>query len=539
MSIVDIPRWLQAERSGMAISVPIGFRIKERRRALGMTQAGMARDLNISASYLNLIEANKRPIGGRLLQQIARLLDLDLDALTGESERRLIADLAEAAGGPGFRQLGANPDKVPELVARFPAWAAALRALVRTTFMQAETIAALSDRLSRDPALSDALYGIITHATAIRSTVEILGGSAAVSPAARDRFEAMVGEEAARLAEAAQAIVRHFERASGQSRPGSPVEEVDDYLIANQNYFPVLEEAAGALRRELTKNGSATDAALADYLRIRHGMTISFQSPSHAALGPFRNQSHFDPHRRHLVFLDNAAPSTRRFEMARRAAALFGAEAVEAQVAHGSFIHEAAHERARHALSAYLAGACLFPYDGFYADAERCRYDIEQMRQRYAGSFEQIAHRLVTLRRPRAEGVPFGFLRADPAGFLTKRFPLAGLPIPRIGTGCPLWAVYEAFQSPDRIVRQVVEFPDRARFLFIARTVTKDPSRFHETPFLRAVMLVCDAIHADRTVYADGLDISSRQMSVPVGPGCRLCTRTGCLHRAEDAILAR
>ncbi len=35
-------------------------------------------------------------------------------------------------------------------------------------------------------------------------------------------------------------------------------------------------------------------------------------------------------------------------------------------------------------------------------------------------------------------------------------------------------------------------------------SVTKIPARFHEQPFVCAIMLACDAIHADRTVYADG-----------------------------------
>jgi hypothetical protein len=162
---------------------------------------------------------------------------------------------------------------------------------------------------------------------------------------------------------------------------------------------------------------------------------------------------------------------------------------------------------------------------------------VELLRQRFSASVEQICQRLVSLRKPGAEGIPFGFLRADPSGHVSKRFPIAGLPIPRSGNGCPLWPLYGAFQTPDRVIRQLAEFPNGSRYLFIGRTVRHEPALFHEAPFLHAVMLACDEVHADQTVYADGLDFAARQMATPVGPNCRLCSRDNCLHRGEDSIL--
>src|SRR3546814_7847409 len=72
-----------------------GFRIRERRRQLGLTQAGVAKRVGISGSYLNLIEANKRAVAGALLRRITELLDLDPETLTGHTEQRLIDDLTE------------------------------------------------------------------------------------------------------------------------------------------------------------------------------------------------------------------------------------------------------------------------------------------------------------------------------------------------------------------------------------------------------------------------------------------------------------
>ena len=188
-------------------------------------------------------------------------------------------------------------------------------------------------------------------------------------------------------------------------------------------------------------------------------------------------------------------------------------------------------------LSSYLGSAVLFPYDAFLDDATRTRYDIENLSQRYGASFEQVCHRLVTLRRESAAGIPFAFLRTDVAGYTAKRFPLPDFPLPRHGHACPLWAIFAAFQTPGRIVRELAEFPDRSRSLTIARSVTKQPATFHEPRILYAVMLACDAVHAAKTVYADGLDFAAQESVSQVGPGCRLCPRRQCLQRQEEPIV--
>ena len=61
----------------------LGPRIRERRREIGITQADLARQVEISASYLNLIEHNKRDIGGTLLRKLANALDLHLAVVGG------------------------------------------------------------------------------------------------------------------------------------------------------------------------------------------------------------------------------------------------------------------------------------------------------------------------------------------------------------------------------------------------------------------------------------------------------------------------
>ncbi|NLZ42133.1 MAG: DUF2083 domain-containing protein, partial [Comamonadaceae bacterium] len=157
--------------------------------------------------------------------------------------------------------------------------------------------------------------------------------------------------------------------------------------------------------------------------------------------------------------------------------------------------------------------------------------------QRFGASYEQVCCRLVSLRRHGAAAIPFGLMRVDAAGFTSKRFPLPQLALPRHGQACPMWAVYQTFQTPGTIVRQLAEFPTGERLLFVARTVEKARPGFVLPRRVLSIMLACDALHADQTVYGDGLDLASTAPAVPVGPSCRLCVRRDCLYREEDAVV--
>ena len=79
---------------------PIGFRISNRRKSLKISQVALARLVGISPSYLNLIENNKRDIGGALLNRVATQLDIDIDELAGRTEQKLLQDLEEAFADP-------------------------------------------------------------------------------------------------------------------------------------------------------------------------------------------------------------------------------------------------------------------------------------------------------------------------------------------------------------------------------------------------------------------------------------------------------
>jgi len=444
------------------------------------------------------------------------------------------------AADPRLRVAPIPEEGAQDLVARHLNWAQSMLALYRAYLDQVETVSALSDRLSRDPFLGDLIHQVLTHITTLRSVSEILENVDDMPASQQKRFQGMMTEESAKLSEVAQALTDFFEVPEADTRSVTPAEEVDDFLIERRNHFADLESAAAELREDVERHGETFMSALIDYLDRRHGITVvNHGRDSASAPGGerFRNHCRFERENRTLVFLDNASISTRRFQLARVATELTLRDLIEAEIDDPRLSSEAARAQAFRVLASYGASAALLPYDSFLEDAVACRYDIEVLRQRYTASFEQVAHRLITLQRRGAEGIPFAFLRSNPAGHATKRFPLPGLPLPRYGHACPLWAIYQSFQTPDRVIRQLAEFPDRGRFLFIARTVTKQPATFHEPPVLHSVMLACEAVHADQTVYADGLDLSAREMAARVGASCRLCPRLDCLHREEEPIV--
>ena len=513
---------------------PIGFRISNRRKSLKISQASLARSLGISASYLNLIENNKRDIGGALLNRVAAQLDIDIEELAGRTEQKLLQDLEEAFADPMVESLPFRPDERRELVAQYPASAAALARLHRAYADAVSNADAYADRLRSDPLLSQLLHQILSGVTAIRSSAEILEDVTDLDDAERQRFLAAIGRETRALSDVARNLIGQFDTSSQIRRSVSPAREIDDLIIEQKNYFPALEDAADELRREIDRAGPFGIATLTDLLGQKFGVSVRIGGPPDDP--DFPGQYRFDAAGRQIWFQGATTLATRQFQLARLYGELAAADAIATTLQSAMLSTPIARRLASRAVGSYLAGAMVFPYARVLADAEAAAYDIDHLRQVYYASFEQVAHRLVTLRRPGEEGIPFGFLRSDPAGRLTKHFPLPGLLLPNSGHACPLWAIYSAFRTPDVPLRQVVRFSDGSRYLFLARTVQRRTASFREQVAASSVMLACDVLHADRTIYGSGLDLSDLSADIPVGPSCRLCTRRDCASRQEEAL---
>ncbi|WMT85437.1 short-chain fatty acyl-CoA regulator family protein [Pelagibacterium sp. 26DY04] len=491
-----------------------------------MSQAALARSVGISPSYLNLIEANKRQVGGTLLQRIAAELEITIGELTGEAEHRLIHELTEAFADPVLADVGLSADQARSLVATQPQIAQMIARLHRAYAAAAVSADAYANRLRADPLLSQLLHQVLSRITAVRSSAEILDEIKDLSSEERERFVGSISREARGLTAVAQNLIGQFDHASIASRSASVRRELDDMIFAARNYFPLLEDRAAEIAADLGER--AGEAAIIGHLRERHGIAVE-----RTANPPSGQPFAYDAERRTIWFRNTVPQSTRQFQMVRLVADLTSGGVLDTVAGAPELSSETARKLARAYLSSYAAGAVLFPYERFRSDAEALRYDVEALSERYNASFEQVAHRLVTLRREDAEGVPFGFLRSDPAGRLTKHFPLPGLLLPQTGHACPLWAIYAAFRSSGQLVRQVVRFSDGSRFLFIAKAVSRRSSGFADQALPHSILLATDILHADRTVYADGLDLRDSGADVPVGPSCRLCTRADCPSRQE------
>jgi predicted transcriptional regulator len=184
------------------------------------------------------------------------------------------------------------------------------------------------------------------------------------------------------------------------------------------------------------------------------------------------------------------------------------------------------------ALANYFAAAVLMPYEPFIESARLERYDLELLGHRFRASFEQVAHRLTTLRRPGAEGVPFHMVRIDIAGNISKHFSASGLRFARFSGACPRWNVFTAFLTPGMIQTQLSQMPDGATYFWVARTVRKEGGGYHAPQTVHALALGCEVEYAKKLVYADGVDLGAREAVVPVGLTCRLCERMDCEQRA-------
>ncbi len=518
---------------------PVGIRIRRQRLDRGISQAGLARMVGISSSYLNLIENSRRDVGGALLLRIAEQLQLDIDELSGNQEQKTLQNMQEMLRDPVLQGLDFGQTDFRDLLARFPEVAAALIRLHRMGAEAMAEVEAFTNRFASDPLLGQMLHEVLNRLTGMRSSAEIIARVEDLSEADRHRFTVAINREAQELSTTMRGLVGYFDRATIRRRTISPVRQVEDAFIAANNHFPALEDLADRLRADVA--GEFGETALAAVLADRFGLRCrrwpeapgTPETPGTPA-PRLAEQARAD-HESGVLWLRASAPlATRVFRMCRQIAELAAPELLDQTCAALEPASDEARQLMRGALSSYVAGAMMMPYERISATAAEHRYDIDLLSHIHGASFEQVAHRLVTLRRPGAEGVPFGFLRADPSGRLTKRFPLPGLSLPGGGHGCLLWPIYHT-AAAGGVVRQIAEFPNGARFLMIAKSVPKRISTWAEQPLVFSVMLACDIHHADRTVYAQGLDLSDTRTQLAVGPSCQLCIRQNCSHRQEDA----
>jgi len=312
----------------------------------------------------------------------------------------------------------------------------------------------------------------------------------------------------------------------GERAPLSPQTWVRDHIQAGRNHFAYLEEAAE------TQAGALSDPlSIAEPMRKRLKEAFGIETrvvPPDLLDGA---SQHYDLHRKRLMLSALLRPESRTFALAYQLALIEFRPLLERMVDAASPPDGPTRRLLHMSLANYAAGAIMMPYAPFLAAAEKYRYDIDQLCALFGASVEQVAHRMTTLGRNNARGIPFFMLRVDAAGNISKRFAGEAFPFSRYGGTCPRWNLHSAFQTPGRVVTQIVETPDGQRFFTIGRTslrsVRVDPREDSQL----AIGLGCDVKYAPRIAYADGLDLAAPPVTA-IGPACTICPRVRCPQRA-------
>ncbi len=302
-----------------------------------------------------------------------------------------------------------------------------------------------------------------------------------------------------------------------------PNEEARDVFDEHANHFPRLEAAAEAIAANLAASPHEMNHAIAERLRRAHGLAVTVR-PLAGAL------RRYDPAARSLALSEALPRESRGFQMAFQLALLEARDALEATIAQAASSSPEAAMLIRIGLLNYVAAALLMPYSPFLESARALRHDVPALAARFGVSYEQACQRLSSLQRPGERGIPFFFLRVDPAGNVSKRFSAAGFPFPRHGGSCPRWVVHTAFAHPGEIGVQISELPDGAAFLCVARALDAPAAHWGDPRPTHVVALGCALAHAADIVYADGLDLARAR--VGIGLSCRLCERPDCRSRA-------
>lgn len=437
-----------------------GPRLRRLRQEHSLKQSELARELGISAGYLNQMEHNQRPLSVPVLLRITEAFGVDPSFFATGDTSRLIAELREALTDvPTGDQVGT--EELDELASAMPSVARALVDLHRRYRDVSGQAAALAE--GRD------------------------GGVASVAPMA--------------------------------------YEQVRDFFYERHNYIGELDELAEELAQGEGAEPGKAHLVLTRLLSERHGVRVETVDRSS------RNRT-FDPERRVLSLAAHLRPGQRAFQLGTQLAFLEHGDLLDELARGEELTTEQAVRLARIGLANYFAGAFVLPYRDFRETAERERYDVELLADRFGVGFETVCHRLSTLQRPGLKGVPFSFVRVDRAGNMSKRQSATGFHFSRSGGTCPLWNVYAAFSAPGVIQRQIAQMPDGRTYFWVARTVARGYGGYGAPGKTFAVGLGCELRHAHRLVYSTGLNLEDPSAATPIGLGCKVCERPACPQRA-------
>ena len=423
----------------MGVGDHIGSRIREKRIQLRIRQSELAKIVGVSPSYLNLIEHNRRRIGGKLLTNLADVLSIDVDLLSDDGKSAKVARLEEAAH---YHKADMQAESARDLATRFPAWSNFLIDLDRNVRSLEAKIDALSDRLSHDPQLASSLHEVITTVTAIRATSSILSDSDDIGPMWQMRFQRNISEDSLRLAEEAQALVDYLDADETEARTGTPHEEVEAFLHENDYHFEMIESETPDLEEILNISS----------IRSTAGRLL-----------------------------------------------------------------------ARNALETYQADATALPVSSLSDDLP-IQLGLSQLAQKHSCSLPQLMRRLACLPTV-VVGREFGMVSMDVTGSILFRKQIDGFHMPRFGSACAYWPIFQALQMPMRLLEDIVIHTGR------------EGGTFHTYSYCEAIQ---DSIGRPPRLVAHMLFYPHTRevaQATRVGATCRVCAIAACPSRREPSIL--
>ncbi len=334
--------------------------------------------------------------------------------------------------------------------------------------------------------------------------------------------------------DAAEAFARAFDRiGGGETSAGSDViASVRREIERWRNHYSDLDTAAEILSDELRLSAGDLYGAMADRLRVKHQLSVRIL-PVDTMPDALRR---LDLHARQLQLSELLDPASRSFAAAFQLGQIESKGQIEALVSGAGFTERAAERLFRRHLTSYFAAAVMMPYARFLRACESTGYDVELLQRRFGAGFEQIAHRLTTLQRVGARGLPFFMIRIDRAGQSSKRYSGASeAPLALSDARCPLWQVHHAFGSPGQLVRQTVALEDGSLWFTLARTVHPSSGSAGSIRPEFVVALGLEAKHASSLASARGVDLGG-DVAMPIGLGCGHCTRPDCPQRSAPPL---
>ena len=190
----------------------IGPKIKAFRRQLGMQANKLAEELNISPSYLNLIEKGKRNIDGDLLIKVCEKLRIELSDLTSKTDLNLENNISELLDDELFEDLDILGPEVKDLV-------------------------------NTNPKIAKALIKL------------------------GDNFKQKDHEIVNKLENISGKII-------DSRKAAFPGEVISDFLQENKNFFPNLENFANTIFEKVKQNNRTRYIALCDFLISEYGIVV-------------------------------------------------------------------------------------------------------------------------------------------------------------------------------------------------------------------------------------------------------------------------